>query len=95
MRFARCTETLGLPFAPHPPLTPIWGERIKERGARGHGGAGDAVRNLEIARLFNEIADLLEIKDENIFKIRAYRRAAMNLESLTEEIESEIGRAVV
>jgi DNA polymerase (family 10) len=46
------------------------------------------VRNLEIAKLFNEIADLLEIKDENIFKIRAYRRAAMNLESLTEEIES-------
>jgi DNA polymerase (family 10) len=46
------------------------------------------VRNLEIAKLFNEIADLLEIKDENIFKIRAYRRAAMNLESLTEEIDS-------
>ena len=46
------------------------------------------MRNLEIAKLFNEIADLLEIKDENIFKIRAYRRAAMNLESLTEEIES-------
>jgi len=46
------------------------------------------VRNLEIAKLFNEIADLLEIKDENIFKIRAYRRAAINLESVTEEIES-------
>jgi DNA polymerase (family 10) len=46
------------------------------------------MRNLEIAKLFNEIADLLEIKDENVFKIRAYRRAAMNLESLTEEIES-------
>ena len=50
--------------------------------------SGDAVRNLEIAKLFNEIADLLEIKDENVFKIRAYRRAAMSLESLTEEIES-------
>ena len=46
------------------------------------------MRNLEIAKLFHEIADLLEIKDENIFKIRAYRRAAMNLESLTEEIEA-------
>ena len=46
------------------------------------------MRNLEIAKLFNEIADLLEIKDENVFKIRAYRRAAMNLESLSEEIES-------
>ena len=50
------------------------------------------MRNLEIAKLFNEIADLLEIKDENIFKIRAYRRAAMNLESLTEEIEAVAAR---
>jgi DNA polymerase (family 10) len=50
------------------------------------------MRNLEIAKLFHEIADLLEIKDENVFKIRAYRRAAMNLESLTEEIESIAAR---
>jgi DNA polymerase (family 10) len=48
--------------------------------------------NLDIAKLFHEIADLLEIKDENIFKIRAYRRAAMNLESLTEEIEAVAAR---
>ncbi len=34
------------------------------------------VDNLAIARLFNEIADLLEIKGENPFKIRAYRNAA-------------------
>ena len=32
--------------------------------------------NLAIARVLNEIADLLEIKDENPFKIRAYRTAA-------------------
>lgn len=32
--------------------------------------------NLAIARVFNEIADLLEIKQENPFKIRAYRNAA-------------------
>jgi DNA polymerase (family 10) len=51
------------------------------------------MRNLEIAKLFNEIADLLEIKEENVFKIRAYRRAAMNLESLTEEVESVAARA--
>lgn len=50
------------------------------------------MRNLEITKLFNEIADLLELKDENIFKIRAYRRAAMNLESLTEEIEAVAAR---
>lgn len=50
------------------------------------------MRTLEIAKLFHEIADLLEIKDENTFKIRAYRRAAMNLESLTEEIEAVAAR---
>jgi DNA polymerase (family 10) len=33
------------------------------------------VKNLEIARLFDLIADLLEIKGENPFRIRAYRRA--------------------
>ena len=32
--------------------------------------------NLAIARIFAEIADLLEIKSENPFKIRAYRNAA-------------------
>jgi histidinol phosphatase-like PHP family hydrolase len=34
------------------------------------------VDNPAIARVLNEIADLLEIKDENPFKIRAYRTAA-------------------
>jgi DNA polymerase (family X) len=34
------------------------------------------VENLAIARVLSEIADLLELKDENPFKIRAYRNAA-------------------
>jgi DNA polymerase (family 10) len=42
--------------------------------------------NQEIARAFNEIADLLEIKGENPFRIRAYRRAAQNIESLGRDI---------
>jgi histidinol phosphatase-like PHP family hydrolase len=42
------------------------------------------VTNLSIARVLNEIADLLEIKGENPFKIRAYRTAA---ETLTHEAE--------
>jgi DNA polymerase (family 10) len=33
------------------------------------------VENLAIARVLGEIADLLELKDENPFKIRAYRNA--------------------
>lgn len=45
------------------------------------------MRNFEIAAIFNEIADLLEIKNENPFRIRAYRKAAQNIESLTQDIE--------
>jgi DNA polymerase (family 10) len=46
------------------------------------------VKNLEIARAFDLIADLLELKGENPFRIRAYRRAAQNLEGLTEDVET-------
>ena len=35
--------------------------------------------NSELARIFGEIADLLEIKGENAFKIRAYRSAAESI----------------
>ncbi len=46
------------------------------------------MKNFEIAKLFYEMADLLEIKGENVFRVRAYQRAAENLESLTEEVEA-------
>lgn len=42
--------------------------------------------NRELARLFREIAVLLELKDENPFKIRAYESAARILGKLTEEL---------
>jgi DNA polymerase (family 10) len=45
------------------------------------------MKNQEIARLFSEMADILEIKGDNPFKIRAYRRAALNIEGLTKNIE--------
>ena len=44
------------------------------------------MKNQEIVRIFNDIADLLEIKGENPFRIRAYRRAALNIESLSTDI---------
>ncbi len=44
------------------------------------------MKNQEIAGIFNEIADLLEIKGENPFRIRAYRRAALNIESLSRDV---------
>lgn len=34
------------------------------------------VHNADIARAFDEIADLLELRDENPFRVRAYRNAA-------------------
>jgi len=43
--------------------------------------------NLEIAKVFSGIADILEIKNENTFKIRAYRKASEVLETLTQNIE--------
>ncbi len=42
--------------------------------------------NKEIAKIFNEIADFLEIKGELSFKINAYRRAAQNIENLSKDI---------
>ncbi len=44
------------------------------------------MKNQEIVRIFNDIADLLEIKGENPFRIRAYRRAALNIEGLTKDV---------
>lgn len=44
------------------------------------------MKNQEIAGIFNEIADLLEIKGENPFRIRAYRRAAQNIEGLAKDV---------
>jgi len=44
------------------------------------------MKNREIARLFGEIADILEIKEGNPFKIRAYRKAALNLEGLSQDL---------
>lgn len=49
------------------------------------------INNLEIAKIFNQIADILEIKAENVFRVRAYRRAAQNIDALTEDV-SEIAQ---
>jgi DNA polymerase (family 10) len=46
------------------------------------------MRNLEIAFIFNQIGDLLEIQGANPFRVRAYRRAADNIEGLADNIET-------
>jgi len=44
-------------------------------------------KNKEIASIFNQIADALEYKGENVFRVVAYRKAARILEELTEDVE--------
>ncbi len=52
------------------------------------------VSNREIAAIFDELADLLEIKGDNPFKIRAYRNAVRTIESmganLSKMVEDEV-----
>lgn len=54
-----------------------------------------AVHNAQIAALFNELADLLEIEDANPFRIRAYRNASRvigNWPKSLAEINEEEGK---
>lgn len=50
------------------------------------------VHNADIARTFEEIADLLDISDANPFRIRAYRNAARVVGELQLDISAAIGR---
>lgn len=44
--------------------------------------------NQKIADIFEDIADILEFQGENPFRIRAYRKAAANLRSMSEDVSS-------
>lgn len=44
------------------------------------------MKNQQIASLFTEIASLLELQEENPFRIRAYQRAAQTIGGLTREV---------
>jgi DNA polymerase (family 10) len=45
------------------------------------------MKNKELADLFEKMADILEFKDENPFKISAYRKASRIIGDLTQDIE--------
>lgn len=45
-----------------------------------------SVHNADIAEAFDEIGDLLSILGENVFRVRAYRRAAQIVRSLPSEV---------
>jgi len=50
------------------------------------------MRNGQIAAGLREIADLLEMTGENVFRIRAYRRAAEAVEALAEPVGAALAR---
>ncbi len=45
------------------------------------------MENAEVAAVFDEIADILEIRDENAFRIRSYRNAARAIRDHAERME--------
>ncbi|MFB0519347.1 MAG: DNA polymerase/3'-5' exonuclease PolX [Acidobacteriota bacterium] len=45
------------------------------------------MKNRELSEIFDKMADILEFKGDNPFKINAYRKAARVLKDLTEDIE--------
>lgn len=53
------------------------------------------MKNREIAQAFNEIAELLELKGENPFRIRAYRKAAQNIEALSRDVAGMTGKELI
>jgi DNA polymerase (family 10) len=50
------------------------------------------IHNADIAAIFEEIADLLEIRNENPFRIRAYRNAARQVEGMGVALADMIAR---
>ncbi len=44
------------------------------------------MKNTEIAEVLLDIAELLKLKNDNIFKIRAYRKAADSIGELSVEV---------
>src|SRR5690606_28939752 len=46
------------------------------------------MQNAQLARLFDEMADLLEIQGANAFRVRAYRNATRTIESLSGSVQA-------
>ncbi len=49
------------------------------------------VNNADVAEIFNDVADLLDIKGENQFRIRAYRNAARTVAELSKNVADLAG----
>jgi DNA polymerase (family 10) len=60
----------------------------REGGPAARGCQLMPVQNAEIALMFDQAAELLEIQGENPFRVRAYRRAARVVEALPQSVRS-------
>jgi len=65
---------------------------LGNKGIINKGGerASKTMKNSEVAKVFQDIADLLELKGENVFKIRAYQKAARAIEHYPRELKAMI-----
>jgi DNA polymerase (family 10) len=48
--------------------------------------AGGRLTNKEIARILYDVAEILELKGESLFRVIAYRNAARSIEFLAEDV---------
>ena len=53
-----------------------------------------AISNEDIAELFERIGDLLEMKEDSVFKVRAYRRAAQTISRLPFPVSQSVAEGV-
>ena len=63
-----------------------WGENVLGRTPTSP--QTEQVKNTAIAKVFSDIADLLELKGENAFKVRAYQKAVRAIEHYPKEIQA-------
>ena len=45
------------------------------------------MENPEVAQVFEEVADLLELQNANLFRVRAYRNAARTIRDLPKSLD--------
>jgi DNA polymerase (family 10) len=64
------------------PASPLKARRVQRRVNVGK----SVIRNDQVADTFDEIADLLELQQENPFRIRAYRNAARTLRGMQGQV---------
>ena len=50
------------------------------------------IHNADIAAVFSEMGDLLEIRGDNPFRIRAYRNAARTIADLGHELRDTVAK---